>query len=66
MIEVQINGEPQKTDATTVAALLQSLGLAGQAVAVELNQQVVRKKDHGQTELKPGDTLELVTLVGGG
>ena len=66
MIEVQINGEPQKTDATTVAALLLSLGLAGQAVAVELNQQVVRKKDHGQTELKAGDTLELVTLVGGG
>lgn len=66
MIEVKINGENQKTDATTVAALLESLGMAGQAVAVEVNQQVVRKKDHGQTELKPGDAVELVTLVGGG
>ena len=42
------------------------LGLRGQAVAVELNRRVVRKKDHAQTELREGDTLELVTLVGGG
>jgi len=66
MIEVQINGERQKTDAPTIAALLESLGLAGQAVAVEVNQQVVRKKDHAETELTEGDTIELVTLVGGG
>src|SRR5690606_2240979 len=66
MIEVQINGERQKTDAATVEALLESLGLGKQAVAVEVNQPVVRKKDHARTELSEGDRIELVTLVGGG
>ena len=66
MIQIQINGQPQQTDATTVAQLLESLGMAGQAVAVEVNKQVVPKKQHACAELSPGDTIELVTLVGGG
>lgn len=66
MIELQVNGECKHTAAPTVAALLAELGLAGQAVAVEVNQAVVPKKQHAQTVLKQGDKLELVTLVGGG
>ncbi|MEM1354908.1 MAG: sulfur carrier protein ThiS [Planctomycetota bacterium] len=65
-MEVKINGERQKTAAPTIAALLEELGLAGQAVAVEVNQAVVPKKRHGETVLNPGDRVELVTLVGGG
>ena len=47
-------------------ALLAALDLADQAVAVELNEAVVPKKQHAETALKDGDVLELVTLVGGG
>ncbi len=63
---LQVNGEAKKTDAATVAELIKELGLAGQAVAVEVNQNVVPKKQHGQTQLNDGDKVELVTLVGGG
>ena len=66
MIALEVNGEPKNTDAPTVAALLDELGLAGQAVAVEVNQAVVPKKQHGETTLNEGDKVELVTLVGGG
>jgi len=66
MIELEINGETKTTDATTIAALLDELGFTGQAVAVEVNQHVVPKKQHGETTLKRGDKIELVTLVGGG
>ena len=66
MKELRVNGEAKKTDAPTVEALLAELGLAGQAVAVEVNQAVVPKKQHGETELSDGDSVELVTLVGGG
>lgn len=66
MIELAVNGEAKKTAATTVAGLLDELGLAGQAVAVELNQAVVPKKQHDDTPLNDGDQIELVTLVGGG
>lgn len=66
MIELEVNGETKKTGAATVQALLAELGMAGQAVAVEVNQAVVPKKQHAQTRLNSGDKVELVTLVGGG
>lgn len=66
MIELAVNGQAKKTQAATVSALLEELGLAGQAVAVEINQAVVPKKQHDQTALNEGDQVELVTLVGGG
>jgi len=61
-----INGQHQKIAADRVDTLLETLGMAGQAVAVELNKDVVPKRDHATTPLKDGDVLELVTLVGGG
>lgn len=65
-MKLTINGQPQDIDAARVDSLLEALGFGGQAVAVELNQQVVPKREHATTELSEGDTLELVTLVGGG
>ena len=61
-----VNGEAKTTDADRVDRLLRHLGLAGQAVAVELNGEVVPRSRHADTPLTDGDTLELVTLVGGG
>jgi sulfur carrier protein len=64
--QLLINGEPKETDAQTVRDLLVQMGLGEQPVAVEVNRQVVPRKQHELTPLKDGDTLELVTLVGGG
>lgn len=62
-----INGQPQQfDDARTVADVIRAMGLAGRPVAVELNKDVVPKRRHDATTLQDGDTLELVTLVGGG
>ena len=66
MTKLTINGQPRELDADRVDRLLEALELAGQAVAVELNQRVVPKRDHATTALNDGDVLELVTLVGGG
>ena len=65
-MQIQINGEIKTTEAATVAQLIAEMGMANQAVAVELNRQVVPKRKHEQTPLTEGDTLEVVTLVGGG
>jgi thiamine biosynthesis protein ThiS len=51
---------------TTVAALVAHLNLANTAVAVELNRRLIPKRLHATTPLADGDTLEVVTLVGGG
>ena len=61
-----VNGKPMETDATRVAELVEALGLTGRAVAVEVNREVVPKRRHDEAELSEGDTVELVTLVGGG
>ena len=66
MCNITLNGETRELAATRVDELVEALGLTGQAVAVELNQQVVRKRDHAATPLKEGDVVEVVTLVGGG
>lgn len=63
---ITLNGEKRDIDAATVRELVDRLGLAGQAVAVEINRQVIPRKQHDATPLTPGDTVELVTLVGGG
>lgn len=64
---VVINGTPTTVPPPcSVAALLDRLGLAGQACAVEVNRRLVPKRDHAAVALAEGDTIEVVTLVGGG
>ena len=66
-MEVQVNGQSRTLDsAFTVARLLEELNLAGQPCAVEINASVVPKREHGERTLREGDTVEIVTLVGGG
>ena len=62
-----INGECRDFPAPlTVAALLESLELAGKRIAVEHNGEIVPKSRHGETALVDGDALEIVVAVGGG
>ena len=66
MPRLTVNGAERETQADTLEALLAELGLAGRPVAAERNGGVVPKKEHAATALEDNDTLELVTLVGGG
>lgn len=51
---------------TPLNQLLESLGLAGKPVVVELNETAVFPRDYPQTSVHPGDRLEIVTLAAGG
>ena len=46
--------------------ILENLGLDVTRIAVELNKEIVRKSEYSETILKDGDTLEIVSFVGGG
>ncbi|HID74973.1 MAG TPA: sulfur carrier protein ThiS [Planctomycetaceae bacterium] len=66
-MEITVNGQVRTVShGSTVADLLAELGLAHKLVAVEVNEQLVPKAQHGERRLAPGDRLEIVTLVGGG
>lgn len=62
-----VNGEEKVFDAPlTVADLLARCELPALRVAVEVNEQLVRRATFEQTALREGDRVEIVTLVGGG
>ena len=65
-----INGDertfPDSPTAFTLAALIESLDMKSDRVAVELNRDIVPRDDWPETPLKDGDRLEIVHFVGGG
>lgn len=67
-MQITVNGTPTQFSGTssTVAALLDFLGLAGKPVVVELNQRALFPRELAATPLAEGDVLELVQITAGG
>jgi sulfur carrier protein len=67
-MQIRMNGEMQEVgmQAGTVAGLLANLAIDARQVAVERNGTIVPKSLHPSTVLYEGDSIELVTFVGGG
>lgn len=66
-MQIFINGESRAVDSeSTVADLLNELGMQPKYVAVERNLELVPRATHAECVLEDGDQLEIVTLVGGG
>jgi len=66
-MQVQINGQWEDLpDAVSVAELLSARSLQPRRVAVELNRRIVPRLRYAETCLSNSDSLEIVTLVGGG
>ena len=66
-VRITLNGEERRLEAAlTVAQLLESLGLAGRRVAVEVNHEIVPRSRHGEHTLRENDRVEVVRAIGGG
>ena len=66
-MRITINGETRDIpENTTVADLIDELGLSGAICAAEVNKSVVPRDKRAETRLSDGDSVEIVTLVGGG
>ncbi len=66
-MRLKINGEiVDGVKAVTVKELLDELKVQPGRVAVEVNLSVVRKHDFENFRLGDGDTVEIVSFVGGG
>lgn len=66
-MKLVVNGQERDLPAgTTVRQLIETLGLAKQACAAEVNQTLVPRREQELKELRDGDRVELVSLVGGG
>lgn len=67
LLTIHLNGEPRTVDpAWTIADLLRDLKIENRYCAVERNRDVVPREQHAAQQLRDGDQIEVVTLVGGG
>lgn len=66
-VKVFINGETKEiTKQVNLLELLKEFSLPQERIAIELNKEVVRKKDWETITVNDADKIEIVHFVGGG
>ena len=63
---VKVNGTELEIAGKTVAEYLATTKYDPKRIAVERNGDIVFKSQYGETMLEDGDSLEVVSFVGGG
>ena len=66
-MKILVNGETKEFEKElNLSDLLVELDLPSKLIAIELNKNVVRKKDWENIKLSDEDQIEIVHFVGGG
>ena len=66
-IKIKINGKINKIDdKTKLSDLVKNLKVPLKKVAIELNREIVDKKNLNKIYLKVNDNIEIVHFIGGG
>lgn len=66
-MKVVVNGEKKEfTNEMNLSQLLKTLELPTERIAIELNKDVVRKKDWQDVQISDQDKIEIIHFVGGG
>ncbi len=66
-MKIFINGETREIPGeVNLSELLKNLSLPSERVAIELNKQVVRKRDWENVTINDADKIEVIHFVGGG
>ena len=63
---VKVNGKELDLAGKTVAEYLLTTDYDAKRIAVERNGEIVFKSQYSKTVLKDGDSIEVVSFVGGG
>ncbi|MBQ2816483.1 MAG: sulfur carrier protein ThiS [Clostridia bacterium] len=63
---VKVNGKEMDIAGSTVAEYLMTTDYDAKRIAVERNGNIVFKSKYGETVLENGDSIEIVSFVGGG
>ena len=63
---VKINGESKDVAGMTLTVYLATIKYDPKRIAIERNGDIVPKVQYSQTVLEDGDSIEIVSFVGGG
>ena len=66
-MRIVVNGQERTLmTSITISDLLNEMGMSGQRVAVEVNQEIVPRSCHGGHLLADNDRVEVLFAIGGG
>jgi len=66
-IKIRVNGKVKSiSDNYNMLDLVKSLKIPMKKVAIELNQEIINKKNISKITLKKNDKIEIVHFIGGG
>ena len=66
-MHIQVNGESRQVrEEINVTGLLQDLQLNVERVAVEINLEILDRRDFDARILEEGDRIEIMSFIGGG
>lgn len=66
-MNVTLNGKPHvHSGEGNVACVVKELGVGSERVAVMVNEAIIARAKWGQTPVREGDRIEVLTFMGGG
>jgi sulfur carrier protein len=66
-MNITVNGESRSLQpGTSLAELVEKLGLEGKRIAVEVNRDIVPRSEYRDFRLSDNDKIEIVNAIGGG
>lgn len=66
-MKIQVNGQDHMLkDGATLAHLVETMGLKGKRIAIEVNEELVPRDEFDRHALRGSDRVEIVQAIGGG
>ena len=66
-MQIRLNGKLREVaEGITVRRLLDDLALHPQRVAVQLNEDIIKREGYEEVVIQPGDAVEILTIMAGG
>lgn len=66
-MRLKVNGQEKEfPSVSTVAGLLEGLGIDPQGVIVEVNLEILKREEHPAWVFSEGDAVEIIRMVDGG
>jgi|TARA_B100002003_G_C13595705_1_gene307626 sulfur carrier protein len=65
-MKLTINGLRQEIRSSNIIDLLDELDLKKEKMVIEINKKIIEKEKFNETNIKENDSIEIITLVGGG
>jgi thiamine biosynthesis protein ThiS len=66
-MQIRLNGKAREvSEGISIQRLLEDLQLHPMRVAVQVNMDIVKRDRYEEVLLRPGDTVEILTMMAGG